>query len=359
MTGRRRLCGVVTIVFLALGLATAPGWAATPTEPAGPVPVDIHELPVPVPRLPGADALLTALPPFSMVGLRWQDALPDTLAVRARGLHGQWGEWRELDPAGGVDSAEAATEPVWVGPSDELQVRARRAGAPAPDLRAVLVDPGTSTADAAPPLTLFGPGPVITRAGWGADERLRCSEPHYDDSVRAITLHHTADPGNDYGPADSPRIVRAIYAYHARTLGWCDIGYQALVDRYGQLFEGRAGGLERTVIGAHAGGFNRRTAGVAMIGTFTSELVPSATLGALQRYMSWKARAHGLSANGRTILTSTGGGTSRFPAGTRVEVPVFFGHREVGNTICLGEGGMAVLPILRAGATIGRIFPMG
>ena len=223
----------------------------------------------------------------------------------------------------------------------------------------MLVDPGTSTADAAPPLTLFGPGPVITRAGWGADERLRCSEPAYDDSVRAITLHHTADPGNDYGPADSPRIVRAIYAYHARTLGWREIGYHALVDRYGQLFEGRAGGLERTVIGAHAGGFNRRTAGVAMIGTFTSELVPSATLGALQRYMSWKARAHGLSANGRTILTSTGGGTSRFPAGTRVEVPVFFGHREVGNTICPGEGGMAVLPILRAGATIGRIFPMG
>ena len=50
--------------------------------------------------------------------------------------------------------------------------------------------------------------------------------------------------------------MRGIYTYHARTLGWCDVGYNVLVDKYGQAFEGRRGGLDRNVQGAHAGGFS-------------------------------------------------------------------------------------------------------
>lgn len=68
----------------------------------------------------------------------------------------------------------------------------------------------------------------------------------YDNGIHAAIIHHTAG-SNDYSPEDSAEIVRAIYAYHTQTLGWCDIAYNALVDKYGQVFEGRAGGITKAV----------------------------------------------------------------------------------------------------------------
>ena len=78
---------------------------------------------------------------------------------------------------------------------------------------------------------------------------MKCGNPVYDNGVRAGVVHHTAG-SNDYAPQDSAGIVRSIYEYHTRTLGWCDIAYNALVDKYGQVFEGRAGGIDRPVEGA-------------------------------------------------------------------------------------------------------------
>jgi hypothetical protein len=59
--------------------------------------------------------------------------------------------------------------------------------------------------------------------------------------VRAVVLHHTAS-SNDYGPADVPALLRGFYAYHVRSRGWSDVGYNVLVDRFGTAWEGRAGG---------------------------------------------------------------------------------------------------------------------
>ena len=103
---------------------------------------------------------------------------------------------------------------------------------------------------------------------------MRCGNTVYDNGIRAAVVHHTAG-SNDYAPQDSAGIVRSIYEYHTRTLGWCDIAYNALVDKYGQVFEGRAGGMDKPVEGSHTGGFNRNTWGVAMIGDF--DVVPADT----------------------------------------------------------------------------------
>ncbi len=112
------------------------------------------------------------------------------------------------------------------------------------------------------------PPVIISRGGqWGADESQRCGTPLYDNGIRAGIVHHTAG-SNDYSPADSAGIVRGIYAYHTGALGWCDIAYNALVDKYGQVFEGRFGGITKPVEGSHTGGFNRNTWAVLMIGNF-------------------------------------------------------------------------------------------
>ena len=58
--------------------------------------------------------------------------------------------------------------------------------------------------------------------------------------------------------SQSAAIVRGIELYHVKGNGWNDIGYNFLVDKYGQVFEGRYGGIDRNVVGAHAQGFNTR-----------------------------------------------------------------------------------------------------
>ncbi len=310
------------------------------------MPVSVQTVP-----LPGLEPVRTvrAPAPFSMVGVTWSGPAPDSVGLRVRQGMG-WSDWMAVGPADGAVEAADASEPVWTGPSRQVQVRAVQGPLPAPGVSVVLIDPGREPPDRSPPATLTAGGlPVISRAGWGADESLRCSDPDYDDRVKAIALHHTAG-GNRYDPEDSAGIVRGIYAYHVRTLGWCDIGYHALVDRYGRVFEGRAGGLDRPVIGAHAGGFNRQTSSVAMMGRYTGEQATDAMTDELARFLDWKLGVHTLDPHGETVLVSNDGGTSRYPRGTTVTVPVLFGHRDVGVTECPGDDGYALLPGLRAAA---------
>ena len=107
---------------------------------------------------------------------------------------------------------------------------------------------------------------MVSRAAWGANESIRRASPDHSDTVKAAFVHHTVQT-NSYSPSESAALVRAGYLYHVRTRGWNDIGYNFLVDRYGRVFEGRYGGVTRAVLGAHAGGFNTNSTGVARLGT--------------------------------------------------------------------------------------------
>ncbi|MEE2058205.1 N-acetylmuramoyl-L-alanine amidase [Rhodococcus artemisiae] len=220
----------------------------------------------------------------------------------------------------------------------------------ADSVSAVLIDPGTSPADAtlediAGPVGDSGLE-VITRSQWGADESIRCDEPTYDDSLGGATVHHTAG-SNDYSKAESAEIVRAIYAYHSQTLGWCDVGYNVLVDKYGQIFEGRAGGLDRNVQGAHAGGFNENTMGIAMMGDFSSATPPETTVDAVGKFLGWRLAKAGLDPKGRTTMYSEGTSFTPYPRGASVDLPVIFAHRDVGSTSCPGDGGYAQMDKIR------------
>jgi uncharacterized protein with LGFP repeats len=187
---------------------------------------------------------------------------------------------------------------------------------------------------------------IISRADWGANESMRSGAPVYDDRVLAGIVHHTATP-NEYAPEDGPGIVRSIYDYHTRTLGWSDIAYNALVDKYGQVFEGRFGGITRPVQGSHTGGFNKNTWAIAMIGNFDLMEPPPIQLRAVGRLFGWRLAMDAVDPKGSVVLASAGGPYTRFPQGAVPTFPSIFAHRDVGSTDCPGNLGYGSLDQIR------------
>jgi hypothetical protein len=162
-------------------------------------------------------------------------------------------------------------------------------------------------------------------------------------------VHHTVT-ANDYGPEDSAAIVLGIARFHRDGNGWNDIGYNFLVDKYGQMFEGRAGGIDQPVVGAHTQGWNSFSTGVACLGDFTSVAQSPQGMDALARVIGWKLSLHGVPTQGPVTLTSIGGAANRYPAGTVVTFERISGHRDGNTTSCPGDVLYTQLPALRIAA---------
>lgn len=299
-----------------------------------------------------------------LVALTWdRSTVRDGAKVALRGRTASgWGPWTALevdptqDPAAPTHE-RVGTDPLWLGEGvQEVQVRYRQdQRGQVRKARMELIDPGVLSTDASPDTTrqtssgttepttsststasaTTATPSIVTRAGWGADESLRNCGPSYSKTNKAAVLHHTAGT-NSYSSSQSAGIVRGIYAYHTNSLGWCDIGYNMLVDKYGKIFEGRYGRLDRPVLGAHARGFNTDTFGVSVLGSYDSVTPSSAALNAVSTAMAWRLRNFYVSADGRTTLVSSDSG-SRYPKGTSVSLPVIFGHRDVNSTACPGN----------------------
>ncbi|MGI9080665.1 MAG: peptidoglycan recognition protein family protein, partial [Thermoleophilaceae bacterium] len=196
---------------------------------------------------------------------------------------------------------------------------------------------------------------MVSRAGWGAEA---CAPRQAADlgEVRAAFIHHTVN-SNDYTREQAPDVVLGICRFHRNTNGWNDIGYNFLVDRFGTIYEGRAGGVDQAVIGAQAQGYNAQSTGIANLGTFTSLRQTPAALGAIARLIRWKLPLHGAPTAGSTTLLSAGGSTNRYPAGQAVRLQRVIGHRDTGATSCPGEALYAQLPELRR--MVGVLGPSG
>ncbi|MFD7749745.1 peptidoglycan recognition protein [Streptomyces sp. NPDC059698] len=207
----------------------------------------------------------------------------------------------------------------------------------------------TPTSTPGPPSTVPQP-PIVSRAGWKADESLSTEAPDYLDQVKAVFVHHTAQT-NAYSCADSAAIVRGLHTYHVKSNGWKDLGYNFIVDKCGTVFEGRKGGVDRPVMGAHTYGFNRDTTGIAVIGMYTDTKAATAATTAVARVAAWKLGQYKADPAGTVQLTAGANGNNmahkQFVAGQQYGFQRISGHRDGFATECPGLSLYQQLPAVR------------
>jgi hypothetical protein len=199
-----------------------------------------------------------------------------------------------------------------------------------------------------------GPGqpPIVARSVWALGAAHPKVAPEYG-TVKLAFVHHTENP-DGYGAAEVPAMLRSIFAFHRYTHGWNDIGYNFVIDRFGRIFEARAGGIDEPVIGAQAGGYNAYSTGIAILGTYSSQHISPAARSALEHLLAWKLSLHGAPLEGHVTVRVTPGGAvySRYPANTPVSLPRVAGHRDGDSTDCPGDALYGELQALRHAAAV-------
>ena len=293
-------------------------------------------------------AAITSSRPFDLVGVHWQGS--GRVELRTRQASGGWSSWRTAAPESEDRPDRGAAEsrrpgwnvgnPWWAPGSSSLEVRTVGRVA---RVRAWFV---RSTAVRVPlrRIATAGSPKIVPRRSWGANEQIVRAAPRYAPVLRFSVVHHTAG-SSSYRPEESAAIVRGIELYHVKANGWNDIGYNFLVDRYGQVFEGRGGGMQRNVIGAHAEGFNTGSVGIALIGTYSAKGPTREAESTLGKLLAWRLDVGHVDPASSAMITS--GGNAKIRPGAGMYLRAISGHRDAGFTACPGDSLYARLGALR------------
>lgn len=319
---------------------------------------------------------------YGAVGVTWSqesEVDEDAVALQVRTRQdGAWSDWQEMDyhdehgpdPASPeARDARPGTEATLVGHVDEVQVRFDSESSVPADMRLAVVEPGQQPATDLETPAIEGVDPdqgldeglnesveqegeqeggdialrsaaaaakpaIFSRAQWGANESWRDKGSLRYGTIKAGFVHHTVN-ANDYTKAEVPGLLRSIYAYHTKSRGWSDIGYNFLVDRFGRIWEGRAGGVDKAVVGAHTLGYNEVSFAMSAIGNFDVAQPSSAMVNAYGRLFAWKLGMYGINPQATGINLNG----KKFRA--------INGHRDSGTTACPGQYLYNKLPQIR------------
>ncbi|MBA2508214.1 MAG: VCBS repeat-containing protein [Nocardioidaceae bacterium] len=301
---------------------------------------------------------------YTVAGVTWSPevALGDRQLFLRTETAGTWSAWQpmEVDAAHAPDAdsnegkaAVPGTEPFVVGEVDAVQVKmttATTSRAVPTDLTLSVIDPDVAGGPSADERAVEGgartpdypatsgsggvtsrPG-IFSRSQWGANESMRDGFAGYGE-VHGSFVHHTVN-ANGYSKEQVPSILRGIYAYHTQSRGWSDIGYNYLVDRFGRLWEGRWGGVDRPVIGAHTLGYNDAAFAMSAIGNFDVTRPSDAMVRSYGRLFAWKLSLHGVQPKASATINGTA-------------LRAVNGHRDAGQTACPGRYLYDRIPAIR------------
>lgn len=297
---------------------------------------------------------ITSAEPFRHLGVSWKSSDNATLQVRWSMPTGFSG-WQDIAAAHDLGQAQQENAALVVTTATTYaQVRVTSGNAsdisftPIATQEPEIFAAAAAEAETSLQASAAATPTIITRAQWGANEGLRRNEPAFN-RIAKLVVHHSDTANDDPDPAAT---VRAIQAFHIRSNGWDDIGYNFLIDQQGRIYEGRwarnyaDGELHNGedlnnfgVVGAHALNVNGGAVGVCLLGTFTSQAPTPAAIDALTRVFAWKAERHNIEAHGAS--------TFMFGDGKLGSFPNISGHRDTSQTSCPGAGMYGLLPTVR------------
>jgi putative cell wall-binding protein len=300
--------------------------------------------------------------PFTMAGFTWRGRAPIAAWYRVDDGGGTWSGWRPLDvstidaPDPGTAEAEGhsqGAELVYAGLSERVQFLI--SGDAPLDPEAVLIDTSVASDTGVEPFyeqsepsisenSIPGQPTIRPRTDWDPTDRCPPREIPEEIQVTTAIVHHT---GIDrlYSASEVPNILLGYCLYHRNSKGWDDIAYNILIDRFGTIWEGRAGGVDKGIRGGHAKGFSSYSTGIAMIGNFTGSAPGWQQRTALEQLLAWKLGVHNLDPLGTTDLISMG--SDKYDEGVPVTLNTISGHRDVQATACPGIYAYNLLPTFR------------
>jgi uncharacterized protein with LGFP repeats len=319
-------------------------------------------------RLGAIDGVAEAVDPsfpMDFLSVSWTDGKAPSVRFRTGSERTPWARV-ELDDIqtgsgrtyGGLVSADKA---------DAYQVRGRAGAVQAMALNTTDGPRPRVWAEPAAEASHLVQPPVITRAQWGADESLRFNGGVEKGTrtfhpTQKLIVHHTVTANADSDPAAT---IRAIYYDHVVNRGFVDIAYNFLIDAQGRLYKGRYSGPRNTmtqdtitgenasgygVTGAHTGGYNSGTMGLAVLGNYVSTPISIPARQTLVGHLAWESERHGLAPLATSTYTNPESGARKITANIA-------GHRDYGATQCPGEALYAALPSIRleVAALVGNI----
>ena len=314
--------------------------------------------------------------PFTGLSVGWlvsdksADPRSFEVAIRTRKDEAPWTKWVHFP--GDIRPDESPSGLFWAylyTPSDfgvhtdyEISIRPP-AGVPLDFVRVVVADNSAVPEAAGPSEPLREPvdikingapaQPVIhSRLSW-----LNAEHP-WSVSQIAIThaiIHHTVTTNDPQTLNDSQQLMRDIRSWHIGR-GWLDIGYNFVIDRAGNIFQGRHNPWLSTtdVLGDHATPANSSSVGIALMGQFCPDWTPpagghpsAAALRSLERLLAWRFNQRSLDPRGTANIATSWG--------TR-NIHRIAGHREVtATTVCPGDNLQVLLPTIRT--NVRRLLP--
>ncbi len=296
-------------------------------------------------------------PSLAAVGITWEKGTGVGSQVQYRALKGDaWGEWTNVtvDTSSGPDESAAGSvtrvgsELIMLSGASKVQARVLGGPAQVPvDPEVTVIDPGVSEADKAPEQQPAGAAhaavvrpQILSRAQWGADETWRTGRP-MSNTVKGVIIHHTADT-NNYTRDQVPGMMRSMYRYATKTLGWDDIAYNYVIDRWGRIWQGRAWLYpEQPVFPAAHLSNNDRAMGVSMLGNYESEVLSTPARKSLERIIGWAATQYGFDPSGRMLIYNNKTAREEW-------MPTITGHRDNYFTACPGANLYPLIPSIRA-----------
>ncbi len=179
---------------------------------------------------------------------------------------------------------------------------------------------------------------IGTRDAWGAD--LPVTGPiEIEDDVRFLLVHHTAST-NAYAPDEVVDQIRGFHRFHTGPeKGWPDVAYNFFVDRFGGIWEARAGSIAGAVRGDATGGSQGFALLCSLIGNHAEEAPTEEAVTSLTALLAWLGERHGIDTEPGATVSFESRGSNRWPTGALVEATTIAGHRDMSQTTCPGDFG--------------------